>query len=185
MFFKRYLKNQFQDTFSATIGINKEIKHVKVGNDCYKLTLWDSTGAERLRSLPKKYYQKANGFLLLFDVTNKDSFNNVEEWIKDVKNNSNKNIGGENGTESKIPLYLIGNKIDSPYRVITKEQAQTKAKSLGMKYFEVSCKYNMNISEVMNKMIMDTYMKADHIENCFKLSAKKSGKEHRKRGGLC
>ena len=183
-FITRYFKNQFYETFVTTIGVNKEIKHVKIGDDCYKLTLWDTAGQERFRSLPKKYYQNADGVLLLFDVTNKDSFNNVEGWIKDVKNNSNKNFGGENGTESEISLYLIGNKIDLPNREVTKEEAQTQAKSLGMKYFEVSCKYNMNIPEVMNKMIMDCHMKANHIDNCFKLSDKKNGKEHR-RGGCC
>ena len=184
-FITRYFKNQFYETFVTTIGVNKEIKHVKIGDDCYKLTLWDTAGQERFRSLPKKYYQNADGVLLLFDVTNKDSFNNVEGWIKDVKNNSNKNFGGENGTESEISLYLIGNKIDLPNREVTKEEAQTQAKSLGMKYFEVSCKYNMNIPEVMNKMIMDCHMKANHIDNCFKLSAEKSGKEHRKGIGSC
>ena len=183
-FITRYFMNQFYEAFLPTIGINKEMKLVKVGNECYKMTLWDTAGQERFKSLPKKYYQNADG-LLLFDVTNKDSFNNVEKWIKDVKNNSNKNVGGENGTESEISLYLIGNKIDLPNRVIAKEQAQTQAKSLGMEYFEVSCKYNMNIPEVMNRMIMDCHMKANHIDNCFKLSAEKSGKEHRKGIGSC
>ena len=166
-FLTRYFKNQFNETFLSTIGIDKEIKYVKVKNDTYKMTLWDTAGQDRFKSLPKKYYQNADGVLLLFDVTSEDTFNNVSNWMKDVKENSNKNINSENG-QSDIALYLIGNKIDLPNRVISKEQAETEAKSLGMKYFEISCKTNMNIPEVMNRMIMECHMKANNIHN-FKL----------------
>jgi small GTP-binding protein len=178
-FLTRYFKNQFNETFLSTIGIDKEIKHVKVGNDSYKMTLWDTAGQERFKCLPKKYYQNADGVLLLFDVTNEETFNNVTNWMKDVKENSNKD-----GKESDIALYLIGNKIDKPDRVITKETAETQAKSLGMKYFEVSCKINMNIPEVMARMIMECHMRTNHIENCFILKPTKS-KEKREKGGCC
>ena len=184
-FLTRYFKNQFNETFLSTIGIDKEIKHVKVGNDSYKMTLWDTAGQDRFKCLPKKYYQNADGVLLLFDVTNEETFNNVANWMGDVKENSSKTITNENGKESEIALYLIGNKIDLPNRVITKEQAQTQANSLGMKYFEVSCKINMNIPEVMNRMIMECHMKTNHIDNCFKLNGKTGGGEHRRGGGCC
>ena len=183
-FLTRYFKNQFNETFLSTIGIDKEIKHVKVGNDSYKMTLWDTAGQDRFKCLPKKYYQNADGVLLLFDVTNEETFNNVTNWMKDVKENSSKNITNENGQESEIALYLIGNKIDLPNRAISKEQAETQAKSLGMKYFEVSCKINMNIPEVMARMIMECHMKTNHIDNCFKLNPKTGGSEHKK-GGCC
>ena len=176
-FLTRYFKNQFNETFLSTIGIDKEIKHVKVGNDNYKMTLWDTAGQERFKCLPKKYYQNADGVLLLFDVTNEDTFNNVSNWMKDVKENSNKD-----GKESDIALYLIGNKIDKPDRVISKETAETQAKSLGMKYFEVSCKINMNIPEVMARMIMECHMKTNHIENCFQLTPAKSTGDAKKSG---
>ena len=184
-FLTRYFKNQFNETFLSTIGIDKEIKHVKVGNDSYKMTLWDTAGQERFKCLPKKYYQNADGVLLLFDVTSEETFNNVSNWMKDVKENSSKTITNENGKESEIALYLIGNKIDLPNRVISKEQAQEQAKSLGMKYFEVSCKINMNIPEVMHRMVMECHMKTNHIDNCFKLNTKTAGGEHKRGGGCC
>jgi small GTP-binding protein len=181
-FLLRYFKNQFSEVFLSTIGIDKEIKHVKVGNDTYKLTLWDTAGQERFKCLPKKYYQNADGVLLLFDVTNEETFNNVTNWMKDVKENSNKE-----GKQSDIALYLIGNKIDkSDERVISKELAETQAKSLGMKYFEVSCKINLNVTEVMARMIMECHMKANHIENCFKLApTKSSANGGEKKKGCC
>ena len=181
-FLLRYFKNQFSEVFLSTIGIDKEIKHVKVGNDTYKLTLWDTAGQERFKCLPKKYYQNADGVLLLFDVTNEETFNNVTNWMKDVKENSNKE-----GKQSDIALYLMGNKIDkSDERVISKELAETQAKSLGMKYFEVSCKINLNVTEVMARMIMECHMKANHIENCFKLApTKSSANGGEKKKGCC
>ena len=181
-FLNRFFKNQFTENFLSTIGIDKEMKHVKVNNECYKLTVWDTAGQERFRCLPKKYYQNADGVLLLFDVTNEETFTNVSNWMKDVKDNSNKTISNDANKQSDISLYLIGNKIDKPDRVVTKEKAEEMAKSLGMKYFEVSCKINMNIPEVMARMIMECHMKANHIEDCFKLTPVKRGEERRKRG---
>ena len=181
-FLNRYFKNQFTETFLSTIGIDKEMKHVKVGNDSYKLTVWDTAGQERFRCLPKKYYQNADGVLLLFDVTSEETFTSVSNWMKDVKENSNKTISNDSNKESDISLYLIGNKIDKPDRVISRERAEELAKSLGMKYFEVSCKINMNIPEVMARMIMECHMKANHIDNCFKLKAVKSGEVNKKKG---
>ena len=105
--------------------------------------------------------------------------------MKDVKENSNKKISNDSNNQSDISLYLIGNKIDKPDRVISREKAEEMAKSLGMKYFEVSCKINMNIPEVMARMIMECHMKANNIENCFKLNLVKKGEAKKKKKGFC
>ena len=82
--------------------------------------------------------------------------------MNDVKENSGKT--NENEKNSSITLFLIGNKIDLPEREVSKEQAEMQAKSLGVKYFEISCKINMNIPEVMQSMIMECYKKANRNE---------------------
>ena len=165
-FFNRYFKDTFSLEFLSTIGIEKESKLVKINQEIYKITLWDTAGQERFKSLPRKYYQNADGVFLLFDVTKEDTFNNVSNWINDVKENSK--LGGMDG-QQQITLFLLGNKIDSPERIINREQGEKLASSLGMKYFEISCKINMNIPEVMSRMIMESYMKTNHIENCFRI----------------
>jgi len=76
-FLKRYFKNQYNEVFHSSIGSDKEIKQIKKGNDYYKIILWDTAGQDRYKCLPKKYYISADGILLLFDVTNKETFNNV------------------------------------------------------------------------------------------------------------
>ena len=181
-FLNRYFKNQFKEIFLSTIGIDKEIKHLKIDKDHYKLTVWDTAGQERFNCLPKTYYQNADGVLLLFDVTNEETFQNASNWMKDVKENTNKVISNDSNNQSEISLYLIGNKIDKPGRVVDKEKAEEMAKSLGMKYFEVSCKINMNISEVISRMVMDSYMKANKIEGGIKLQKVKKINEEKKKG---
>jgi small GTP-binding protein len=172
----RYFKNQFKSTIS-NIGIDKDIKFVKINNIIYKLTVWDTVGQERFRALPKKYYQNADGVLLLFDVTKEESFSNVSTWMKDIKDNSNK--------ESNITIYLIGNKIDLNERAVSKESAEELAQSLGMKYFDVSCKNNINISEIMSRMILECHMKVNKITSCFKIDANNKKGDNKGRKGCC
>ena len=156
-FFNRYFKNIYNDSSLFTIGVDKHCKLVKMGNETYKITVWDTAGEERFKSLPRKYYQNAEGIFLVFDVTQEDSFKNVKNWISDVKDNSSKSISvGEDGKPPEISLYLLGNKIDKEGRVISKDEAEKMAHSLGMKYFEISCKYDVNVPEAITGMIYES-----------------------------
>ena len=156
-FVSRYINNKFQLSFTSTVGIGREIKTVKIDNKLYKLTIWDTAGQERFRSLPVKYYKNADGVLLLFDVCDEASFDNVQNWLKDVKLNSDRTT---KSGEPDISLYLIGNKIDKEDRVISKEKAEELAKSLGMKYFEISCKMNINLHEIIARILIECYKRA-------------------------
>jgi small GTP-binding protein len=131
-FYNRYFKNKFSLQFLSTIGIERESKLVKIGKEIYKVTLWDSAGQERFKSLPRKYYQNADGIFLLFDVCKEETFNNVSNWINDVKQNTSRAFGNKDGNESssEIPLFLLGNKIDSSERIISREQGEKLASSL-------------------------------------------------------
>ena len=169
----RYFRDTFSETFLTTVGIDKETRIIKIKDKVYRITLWDTAGQERFRSLPIKYYQNADGVLLFFDISDKRSFENVDVWFDDAK----KNIKNK----SRTNIFLIGNKIDSK-RVVTKEEANKKAKELGMKYFEVSCKINMNVTEVMSTMIYCCYENVENV-NGEKLDRRKTKKK--KGGGGC
>ena len=161
-FFNRYFNGTYSGNTLNTIGVGKESKFIKIWGEIYKITIWDTAGEERFKSLPRKYYQNAEGIFLLFDVTNEDSFKNVKNWISDVKDNSSKSISpGENGKPPEISLYLLGNKIDKDKRLISKDEAEKMAHSLGMKYFEISCKYDVNVPEAISGMIYDGIMRLD------------------------
>lgn len=159
-FFNRYFSSTYNESTLNTIGVGKESKIIKMLGEIYKITVWDTAGEERFKSLPRKYYQNAEGIFLLFDVTNEESFKNVKSWISDVKNNSSKSISaGEDGKPPEISLYLLGNKIDKNGRVISKDEAEKMAHSLGMKYFEISCKYDVNVPEAITGMIYESIMR--------------------------
>lgn len=149
-FMYRYFNDQFSESFMSTFGVNREVKYFQVGKENYKMTLWDTAGQEKYRFLPRQYYKNAEGIFLLFDVTDRDTFEHVSNWVSDVKDNA-----GSVGDKKGIRVYLVGNKIDLPERKVDKKEAEDLAKSLGVQYFEVSCKINMNIPEVICKMILD------------------------------
>ena len=86
-FLIRYVRNNFSDIFLTTIGLDKEIKIYQHMDKKYRLILWDTAGQERFKSLPKKYFQNADGILLLYDVSKKDTFEHVKNWIEDIKFN--------------------------------------------------------------------------------------------------
>ena len=179
-FLSRYINNKFSPSFLSTVGIERQIKGVKIDNKLYKLTIWDTAGQERFRSLPINYYKNVDGFLLLYDVCDESSFNSVQNWIKIVDQNSNRTT--ENG-QPNISLFLIGNKIEKEDRVITRERAEELAKSLGIKHFEISCKINMNLHEIMASMLMDCYQRVPSSSENFQLN--EEGNKNANKSGCC
>ena len=178
VFLTRYFKNTFTETFLSTIGIDDETKFIKINDEKCKLIIWDTAGQERFRSLPKKYYQNADGIFLLFDVTKPETFKNVSSWMKDIQNNANRG----NDTSSII-IYLLGNKIDMNEREISKEEAKNLADELKMKYCEISCKLNINITEVICDMVIDCYKK--NTGNSGFTINNKNTNQNVEKGGCC
>ena len=172
-FLMRYFRDQFCESFLTTVGIDKESKIIKIDNTLYRLTLWDTAGQERFRSLPEKYYQNADGVLLLFDVNNRKSFEKANVWFEDVKKTVKKT--------TRKNIYLIGNKIDLE-REVTKEEAIKKANEFGIQYFESSSKINMNVYDIMARLIINCLPNINK-DGGKKLEKKKSRKK--KHGGCC
>ena len=163
-FSDRYFKFMFSGKYCGTIGINKEIKYVKIYDNIYKITLWDTAGNDKFKCFPMKCCQNADGFLLLFDLTNKNTFDSIFYWIKTIKENSNQN---------KPLIYLIGNKVDLPNLEISTEEAEELAKSFGIKYFEISCKFNINIYEIMTRIILESISENDGVDEYLKNKLRK------------
>ena len=196
-FFTRFNKNQFPESFLSTIGMDKYIKFYKYKDELYKIIIWDTAGQDRFKSLPKKYYQNADGIFIFFDVSNKESFNDVSVWMNEINDNTkfeeSEGKKAENG-ENKILVYLIGNKIDKLNRSVSKEDAEEKATFYGIKYFEISCKLNMNIAEISSRMVNDCADKYEerreekaevNTSESFTLRHIKKGKINNKNRGCC
>ena len=118
----------------------------------------DTAGQERFRSLTKNYYRNANSFLLFFDVTNEESFNSVQNWIKDIVQ-SNGNIN------KQYELILVANKIDeTEKRIVGKNRGKEAASKYNIKYFEISCLKKINIYELLYEITLMTYKKIEKID---------------------
>ena len=173
-FMTRYANNGFSQMFLSTNGFNQEMKLIKINeNDYYGLSLMDTAGQERFKSLPRKYYRDADGVLLLFDVNDRESFKEVNNWVKQIKEYSSKykeneenDIDNDNMTNDNknndVVIYLLGNKIDMSQeyeRAVTRKEIDDLAEQLNVKYYDICCKWNLNVEEIMARLIFDCHNK--------------------------
>jgi small GTP-binding protein len=101
-----------------------------------KLKIWDTAGQERFRNITQQYYKNADGILLVFDVSDRNSFDKIRDWMKQIQNNTQK---------ENIAIVLLGNKCDVEGRQVTNEECLEAAKEFNLKYFETSALKNINI----------------------------------------
>jgi Ras-related protein Rab-11A len=146
----KYSKNIFNKSSKSTIGVELVTKYFKYENKIIKVNIWDTAGQERFTSIITTYYKGAKGALLVYDMTKKKTFDNIDNWLKElISINSN-----------KISISLIGNKSDlSLLREVSKKDAQAKADKFGIKFYETSALDSSNIKEAFEDMIKDIYIK--------------------------
>ena len=141
--FLRFVDDIWNDTFVPTIGVDFKIKTFDIDEKKIKMQIWDTAGQERFKNIIASYYRGAHGILLIYDVTDKDSFKNLSNWIIEIEKNANKNV---------LKL-LIGNKTDlEDKRVITYNQGKEFADGYGLKYIETSAKKNLNVNEAFETL---------------------------------
>lgn len=137
----RYTDNIFNDSFLPTIGVDFKIKNITVNSQKVKLNIWDTAGQERFKTITSTYYKGSHGIVLVYDITDKESFNNISNWVIEVKRNAGTNI----------VMLLIGNKCDMESdRSVTVKEGQDLAKTLGVSFMETSAKTDVNIRETFN-----------------------------------
>lgn len=140
----RYTDDQFSSNHITTIGVDFKIRSVELGDKIFKLQIWDTAGQERFRSITTSYYRGAHGILLVFDVTDQLSFDNLRNYIENVSLHCNKDV----------PLLLIGNKSDQvSKRVISSNVAKEYADSLNCVYIETSACTSSNVNEAFIELI--------------------------------
>ncbi len=147
-FLTRYADNTFQENQMATLGVDYKLKNVKMEDgNTVKLQIWDTAGQDRFHSLTRNYFKGAHGIILLYDITTQSSFDNVSNWIKQIK---------EDASE-KVVIILVGNKIDLEHkRAIPTEEGEKIAEDFGLIFFECSAKTGKNINEAFNELIKKT-----------------------------
>ena len=155
-FIRKFFENKFFFSFISTIGIDNQKTLIKINDKIIKLEVWDTAGQERLKSLSKKIYSKGDGFLLLFDLTNENSFKNLKEnWLNEIEKENGLNIKDSN---KKICIYIIGNKFDlTKERTISYEEAKNFCDENNCKYAEMSCFTGLNVYEILCNIAIDSY----------------------------
>ncbi|KAI3846115.1 hypothetical protein MKW98_015484 [Papaver atlanticum] len=143
----RFSDDSFTTSFITTIGIDFKIRTVELEGKRIKLQIWDTAGQERFRTITTAYYRGAMGILLVYDVTDESSFNNIKNWIKNIEQHASDNV-------NKI---LVGNKadMDESKRAIPTSRGQALADEYGIKFFETSAKTNFNVEEVFFSIAKD------------------------------
>ena len=139
----KYTEHIFPEEHITTIGVEYKDKFVIKDNYNIRLQIWDTAGQERFRSITKNIYRNAHGVLFVYDITNKESFLNIKNWIKDLQN-----VGND------IKGVILGNKIDlEQKREVQKELAEELANKNEMPFLETSAKQNIKVNEGFDLMI--------------------------------
>ena len=143
-FLMRYSDNIFVENYITTIGLDYKLKYVQLDSgETIKVQLWDTAGQDRYRTIAKNYYKGSHGILLLYDITKENSFENIREWVQNIREE----------VYEKAIIFLIGNKIDKKdERKITTEQGQKLAEEYNLPFFEASAKSGENVEEIFKNL---------------------------------
>ncbi|MFX1450406.1 MAG: Rab family GTPase [Promethearchaeota archaeon] len=138
----RYIDNAFQETYLPTIGVNVTNKDITVAGKKVRLNFFDIAGQEKFKLMRRVFYEGLNGAIIMFDITSIESFQHLENWIKDVS---------EAFSPKEMKAIIVGNKIDLE-RFIKKEDVEAIAKKFGLEYIETSAKTGENIKEAFTTL---------------------------------
>ncbi|XP_026167426.1 ras and EF-hand domain-containing protein [Mastacembelus armatus] len=143
-FLLRLTLNEFRGDIQTTLGVDFQVKRMLVDGEKTSLQIWDTAGQERFRSIARSYFRKAHGVLLLYDVTSESSFLNIRAWVDQI----------QDSTEEKIPMCVIGNKVDLREQLgeggcVSSLHGEKLAKAYGALFCETSAKEGTNVVEAV------------------------------------
>ena len=140
----RFADDSYTESYISTIGVDFKIRTIEMDGKTLKLQIWDTAGQERFRTITSSYYRGAHGIIVVYDVTDEESFRNVKQWLGEIKTYASQDV----------TRLLVGNKCDLPpsKRVITEEMGREFAESLGIEFLETSAKNASNVEEAFGSM---------------------------------
>jgi Ras-related protein Rab-1A len=128
----QFVDKTFSDSYMSTIGVDFKIKTININGKCIKLQIWDTAGQERFRTITSSYYKGAHGIMLVYDITDVESFNNIKQWLVDV----------ERYADEQVCKLIVGNKVDlaANKRAVSFETAKAFCDNLDIAFMETSAK---------------------------------------------
>ena len=170
----RYCENSFQESHLATIGLDFRLKTITLENNRkIRIQIWDTAGEDRFRSITRNYYKGAHGIVLIYDVTDQQSFQHIKDWVDKIKEES----------KEGVIIYLVGNKIDLiDKRIITNADGKKLSEEIKIKYYETSAKDSIGVNEVFEYLVkdMDNFYSEQHQEEMETIHIDKKDKKKRK-----
>ena len=146
---ERYYNNLFSGNYLATIGVDVRKKRLEVNNHDIDIAINDTAGQERFRSITRMFYKGADGILVGFDLTNKESFKQVNYWIEQIEANKSKDY--------PISIVLFGNKCDATEQIVVKEdEIESLKQKYNLEYFPTSAKEGTNVKEAFEYLLKST-----------------------------
>ena len=139
----KYISNKFDESSISTVGVDYMDKIIDYNKFKIKLQIWDTSGEEKFRTITKNFYRNADGLLVVFDLTKKESYDHIKSWLDEAKENND-----------KLKTILIGNKLDlKDERIVAIDVAKQFAEKNNLKYIETSAKDGTNINESFQAII--------------------------------
>lgn len=169
---ERLTAQRFTDYYHTTIGVDFSTVNLDIKEDKIKTHIWDTAGQECFSPIIQSYYRGIAGAVIVFDVTDRDSFIRVPFWLNEIK---------KNGNQNHIPVtILVGNKIDKKERSVYKDEIDDFAKNNNILYCETSAKENINVNKFYYMLIEKIYDTADLIDPDEKKGIRKGFIKHSK-----
>ena len=143
-FLTRYVDNFFLESTLSTTGVDYRLKNVEIEDgSTIKLQIWDTVGQERFNSIARSYYKGVHAIILIFSVTDRKSFDNVQNWLNQIKEE----------VDEQVTLILVANKIDCENREVDSDEGEELANEFNIKFFECSAKTGRNIDLAFDELI--------------------------------
>ncbi|KAL6069777.1 GTP-binding protein YPTM2 [Balamuthia mandrillaris] len=139
----RFADDTYTQSYISTIGVDFKIKTINLDGKVIKLQIWDTAGQERFKTITSSYYRGAHGIIVVYDVTDESSFNNVKLWLQEIEKYACANVN----------RLLVGNKCDlEAKRVVATASGKEFADNLGIPFLETSAKDSTNVETAFTTM---------------------------------
>ena len=184
---QRFAENTYSEGFIATIGVDfvrliQKIRTTEIDSKIVKLQIWDTAGQEKFRTITSSYYRGAHGIIVVYDMTNRDSFANVRNWFSEISKYAAENV-------NKV---LVANKSDmDEKREVSNEEGRELADALGVTFLEASAKTSDNVEQSFLKMASEIKSRVTVMPPSSGVQAGKgqrlvgSSLQKEKKGGCC